>query len=75
MSRKINWADGVVRMARSLFRVVWASGEVIATFSPTRTVQQCGLPHVGPADQGDKARAMGGHGSRVHSDVTIESPM
>ena len=29
------WATSVVRMARRRLRVVWATGDVIATFSPT----------------------------------------
>ena len=36
VSTNTSWAVGVVRIPLRRLRVVWATGEVIATFSPTR---------------------------------------
>jgi len=47
VSSSTSWAAGVVRIARSRLRVVWGTGEVIATFSPTNWLSRVDLPTFG----------------------------
>jgi hypothetical protein len=42
-----NWEFGVVKIALSRFRVVCATGDVIATFSPTNWLIKVDLPTFG----------------------------
>lgn len=75
VSSNTNWAVARVRMPRRRWRVVWATGEVMATLCPTNRLSRVDLPTLGRPIRATKPeRYPGVGGATVWSPLIVKDP-